>query len=103
MRRAARSIEDSGPALIVALLALSTVCTAVLAWQAFTAARSHREAAERVVRDYERLAAGELLRRGSSELELYGFLPALRAESNLLELRGRSPVARRAHCLGGQP
>lgn len=90
MRRSERSIEESGPALIVVLLALSTLCTAVLAWQAVAATRLHRHTAERVVRDYERLAAGELLKRACTDIELYGFLPALHAESNLLDRRDPS-------------
>ena len=41
------------------LLAASTVLTAALAWQAFAAAASHRELAQRVLHDYAELAIGD--------------------------------------------
>ena len=56
-------------ALPVVMLAAALLLTALLAWQALDAARSHRASAERALRDYAAFAAGELARRTQSTLE----------------------------------
>jgi signal transduction histidine kinase len=62
-----------------ALLAASAVLTAALAWQAFTAAASHRELAQRVLHDYAELAATEFSRRTTAYVGNYGVVVVLRA------------------------
>jgi signal transduction histidine kinase len=61
------------------LLAASTLLTAALAWQAFASAASHRELAQRVLRDYAELAATEFSRRTTAYIGNYGVVIALRA------------------------
>ena len=61
------------------LLAASTVLTAALAWQAFAAAASHRELAQRVLRDYAELAATEFSRRTTAYVGNYGVVVVLRS------------------------
>ena len=48
------------PPLIVVLLVLALVLVVALSWQAYRATSSHQRAAEDALRDYARLAAGEL-------------------------------------------
>jgi signal transduction histidine kinase len=54
--------------LIVGLLVLTLGVTGLLAYQALEAARSHRETAEGVLRDYASLASWELSRQGQQVL-----------------------------------
>jgi signal transduction histidine kinase len=61
------------------LLAASTVLTALLAWQAFASAASHRQLAQLVLRDYADLAATEFSRRTTAYVGNYGVVVALRA------------------------
>jgi signal transduction histidine kinase len=61
------------------LLAASAVLTAALAWQAFASAASHRQLAQRVLRDYAELAATEFSRRTTAYVGNYGVVVALRA------------------------
>src|SRR5687767_16028340 len=61
------------------LLAASTLLTTALAWQAFAAAASHRELAQRVLHDYAELAATEFSRRTTAYIGNYGVVIALRA------------------------
>ena len=61
------------------LLAASTLLTAALAWQAFAAAASHRQLAQRVLRDYAELAATEFSRRTTAYVGNYGVVVTLRA------------------------
>ncbi len=61
------------------LLTASTVLLAILAWQAVAASRSHRELAERVLRDYATFAAVEFVRRSTAFMESSGFAVAIRA------------------------
>jgi signal transduction histidine kinase len=56
LRSTRRAAEHPRATLTVALLALALVLTAVLAYQAQDAARSHRAAAERTLRDYASFA-----------------------------------------------
>ena len=65
--------------MLVTLLIAALVLTGVLTWQAADAARSHRLAAERVVRDFAAIASDELLRRAGGEIESYGFVPVRQA------------------------
>src|SRR5919204_4598141 len=55
-------------AFLVALLVLSLVFTAVLAYQAQVAARSHRATAERALRDYASFAALEFAVNSKEEI-----------------------------------
>jgi signal transduction histidine kinase len=61
------------------LLAASTVLSGALAWQAFAAAASHRELAQRVLHDYAELAATEFSRRTTAYVGNYGVVVALRS------------------------
>ncbi len=54
--------------LIVALLIATLALTATLAYEAQQAARSHRAAAESVLRDYAAFAAWEFSRVGRQQL-----------------------------------
>lgn len=54
--------------VIVAMLVATLVMTAMLAWEAQQAARSHRATAETVLRDYSKFAAWELSRLGRQQL-----------------------------------
>jgi signal transduction histidine kinase len=62
---------------IAALLGGALVLSALLAWEAQDAARSHRLAAEGVLRDYAGLAAHEFLRRARNQTEYYAFYPVV--------------------------
>lgn len=55
--------------LLVALLALTVVLAAVLAYEAHHAARSHRATAERALHDYATFAAWELLAKANDALQ----------------------------------
>ena len=66
-------MRSDGSAWIIGWLSASLLLVAVLAWQAFDAALSHRTAAESVLRDYARLAADEFVRRTTSEVGYYGY------------------------------
>ena len=76
-----RSAASRGAAIssrgIAALLAGALVLSALLAWEAQDAARSHRVAAEGVLRDYAGLAAHEFLRRARNQTEYYAFYPVI--------------------------
>jgi signal transduction histidine kinase len=61
------------------LLAASTVFTAALAWQASSAAASHRELAQRVLHDYAEMAATEFSRRTTAYVGNYGVVVVLRS------------------------
>jgi signal transduction histidine kinase len=55
--------------LVITLLVLTLGVASALAWQAHQAARSHREAAERVLHDYVAFAGWEFSRASRRELE----------------------------------
>lgn len=78
------------------LLGTSIVLIAVLAWQAYGAAASHRALAERVLRDYADLAATEVGRRATSFIGNYGFGAALRGLSRALTESGGALPSREA-------
>ncbi len=59
-------------AYTVLLLGMALAASLLLAWQANSAAASHRAASEAVLRDYAGLAASELMRRGASEVGYRG-------------------------------
>ena len=75
----ATSRDERRTAAVVVLLAMALVLTAVLTWQAADAARSHRRTAQRAVSDLAAIAADELIRRSSAEIEAYGFVPVRQA------------------------
>jgi signal transduction histidine kinase len=54
------------------LLGVALAASALLGWQAYDAAASHRAATAAVLRDYAGLAAGELARRAASEVGYRG-------------------------------
>jgi signal transduction histidine kinase len=60
-------------AFTVSLLGIALVATLLLAWQAYSAAASHRAASEAVLHGYASLAAEELIRRGASEVGYQGY------------------------------
>jgi signal transduction histidine kinase len=61
------------------LLGATALLSALLAWQAFAAAASHRALAQRVLRDYAELAAIEFSRRTTAFIGNYGVVVSLRA------------------------
>jgi signal transduction histidine kinase len=75
-----------------ALLAAALLLTLVLAWQAVDAARSHRTAALKVLRDDATLAANEYLRRARYEVGYLAFYPALRIITDARRATGRLPA-----------
>lgn len=75
---ARRGIRD-GSGIIGGLLLASLVLVGGLAWQAQDAARSHRAAAEAVLRDYAALAAEEFVRRSVAEVGYRGYFPLVNA------------------------
>lgn len=76
-------------ALLVLFLVLSLVLAGGLAYQAVDAARSHRETAESVLRDYARVAAWEFSRRAEGALGS-AIWPAFKP---LREMRAPAPRA----------
>lgn len=63
-----KAVRRSRGTLLTVFLALSLALAAGLAYQAVDAARSHRQAAESVLRDYARIAAWEFSRRARGAL-----------------------------------
>jgi signal transduction histidine kinase len=84
------------------LLGASTALTALLAWQAFAAAASHRALAERVLRDYAELAAIEFSRRTTAYIGNYGVVVSLRAMTQAARDSG-SPLPSRAALEAAMP
>jgi signal transduction histidine kinase len=76
---------------LILLLASAFLLTLALAWQAAAAARSHRTAAERVLRDDAELAAVEFLRRARYQVGYFAFYPALRIVADAEHSAGRLP------------
>ncbi len=84
------------PGLPFLLLCASVVLIAVLAWQAYRAAASHRALAERVLHDYADLAATEVGRRGTSYIGNYGYGAAIRGLTRALAESGGALPSREA-------
>jgi signal transduction histidine kinase len=76
---------------IVVLLVLALGLTLALCWQAIEAARSHRAAAEKILRDDAALAAAEYLRRARNEVGYFAYYPALRIVTDAERASGRLP------------
>jgi signal transduction histidine kinase len=76
---------------IVVLLVAALGLTLALSWQAIEAARSHRAAAEKTLRDDAALAAAEYLRRARNEVGYFAFYPALRIVTDAERASGRLP------------
>jgi signal transduction histidine kinase len=74
--------------LTVALLIVSLVTTALLAGMAQVTFLYHRTTAEKVLRDFARLAASEFVRRSTARLGYDGYLVLLSAAGRSLEARG---------------
>jgi len=94
-------------AFTIALLGIALGACGLLAWQAHSAAASHRTATEAVLRDYAGLAANELLRRSANEVGYRGHwtlvqaLMAAGADRAAL-VRSADPTLRRATSLIGR-
>ncbi len=73
------------------LLAAALVLTVVLVWEAVDAARSHRAAVEKVLRDDAALAANEYLRRARYQVSYFAFYPALRIVADFERATGGLP------------
>lgn len=80
---------------MAALLVACVPLIAILAFQAYYAARSHRAIAEGVLQDYAALAAGELERRARAEIGYRGYSRLVRAlrDEDPSSLPGSSAVA----------
>ena len=76
-----RPLSEAIPrgAFTVLLLGVALAASLLLAWQAYSAAASHRAASEAVLRDYAGLAASELMRRGASEVGYQGHYALVRS------------------------
>jgi signal transduction histidine kinase len=88
---ARRGWDASGFPWTAVLLPAAIVLTLALAWQAVDAARSHRVAAEKVLRDDAALAANEYLRRARYEVGYFAFYPALRIVTDMERAAGALP------------
>src|SRR5688572_1905025 len=71
--------EGARTAFIVVLLVAAFLLTAFMAVRAQRAATYHRVTAERVVRDWTRVAADELARRTDAQAGFYGTYPVLQS------------------------
>jgi signal transduction histidine kinase len=69
--------DGSRSAFIVALLVATFLLTAFMAVRAQMASTYHRATAERVIRDWTRVAADELARRTDAQATFYGTYPIL--------------------------
>ncbi|HYC58876.1 MAG TPA: HAMP domain-containing sensor histidine kinase [Thermoanaerobaculia bacterium] len=65
--------------IVIGLLVATLVVTAWMSMRAQYAARAHRMAAEKVVRDWTRVAADELVRRAENQASYYGIYRVLEA------------------------
>lgn len=100
LKLALASLATAAPFI---LLGASTVLTAALAWQAFTSAASHRQLAQRVLRDYAELAATEFSRRTTAYVGNYGVVVALRALAQTTSEQQRVLPSRQALQLAMPP
>ena len=83
MWKLSRDLMDQfRPAFLFLVLGAALLLTAVLAYQAQDAARSHRRTAEAVLQEYALLAAREFVRRVDSDLGHYGVTLALQQLSD---------------------
>jgi signal transduction histidine kinase len=71
--------QGRGPALVVVLLAATFLVVAFLSLRAYTASTYHRTTAQRVLRDWTRVAVDELQRRVEAQAGFYGTYPVLQA------------------------
>ena len=69
--------DGTRPTFIVALLVCVFLLTAFMAFRAQMQSTYHRATAERVVRDWTRVAADELARRADAQSNFYGTYPIL--------------------------
>ncbi|HYI11429.1 MAG TPA: HAMP domain-containing sensor histidine kinase [Thermoanaerobaculia bacterium] len=69
--------ERTRTAFLVALLVATFLLTAFMALRAQMAATYHRATAEKVIRDWTRVAADELARRAEAQAGFYGTYPVL--------------------------
>jgi signal transduction histidine kinase len=76
---------------VIPLLIVAMVLTAILAVQAVIARQRHRDAAQRVVRDYAAILAEEYLRRLSFDLEMGSFTPLRLAIADYLRVHHTLP------------
>jgi signal transduction histidine kinase len=71
--------QGRGPAVVVVLLAMTFLVVAYLSMRAYAASTYHRATAQRVVRDWTRVAVDELARRAEAQAGFYGTYPVLLA------------------------
>jgi signal transduction histidine kinase len=102
--------EGARTKLVAALLVVTLLVTAFIAFRAQMASTYHRVTAERVVRDWTLFAANELARRGEAQIEFYGAYPVLqmlgaqRSEpTTAQEKRAMTIVHRTFHGAAGEP
>ena len=87
--------------LIVVLLVATLSLTAMLAYEAHQSARSHREAAENVLRDYSKFAAWELSRLGRTQLLNVVQTELAKVQSAAKKDALASVLGSSAHCRAG--
>src|SRR5687767_5765052 len=83
-----RGIDRSRAGLTVALLIVSLLTTALLALQAHATFLYHRSTAEKVLRDFARLAASEFVRRATARLGYDGYAVLLTSAARRLGPQG---------------
>jgi signal transduction histidine kinase len=88
--------------LIVALLGASFLTTAFIAVRALTTSVYQRTTAERIIRDFARVAADEFARGADAQISYYGCYPIVQKIA-AGETISPSPLVRRAFRLDGPP
>ena len=96
MNPTTREPVSSRASLTAALLVAAVAIAGLLAWQAYTSARSHRAAAEKALRDYAMLAADEFARRTVARLGYSGYYALVTDLRNATAATLPDPAALRA-------
>jgi len=77
---------------VTALLVLAFGVAVILAVQAYGVAKSHRDQADRVLRDYAGLAAARVASRSAYQIYYYGIIPPLKALQHAHEMWPQRPL-----------
>jgi signal transduction histidine kinase len=90
------SRDGARMSIVIALLVTTLLVTAWMAFRAQYAAKTHRAAAENVVRDWTRVATDELARRAENQASYYGIYQLLLVVAAAPELPSASDLQRAA-------
>jgi len=78
--------------VVTALLVLAFGVAAALGVQAYRLGRSHRDQADRVLRDYAALAAARVAQRSAYQIYYYGIIPTLKELQRAHEIAPHRPL-----------